>query len=125
MPAERREALLDEFEKSGVSGAEFARLAGLKYSSFQNWVQTRRRRRAPAGEASLAQDRVAGVASLARPAVRFLEATLADEGGGAMRGGAVWLELPGGARLRLEAPAQVDLAAELLRALELKLRRSC
>jgi len=28
VPAERREALLDEFEKSGMSGAKFARLAG-------------------------------------------------------------------------------------------------
>ncbi len=34
----RREALLDEFEKSGMSGAQFARLTGVKYSSFQNWV---------------------------------------------------------------------------------------
>src|SRR5712671_2986033 len=49
-PVDRREALLDEFERSGVSGAEFARLAGLKYSSFQNWVQMRRRARRQAGE---------------------------------------------------------------------------
>jgi hypothetical protein len=28
VPAERREALLDDFEKSGLSGSKFARLAG-------------------------------------------------------------------------------------------------
>lgn len=32
----RREALLDEFEKSGASGMKFARLVGIKYSTFAN-----------------------------------------------------------------------------------------
>lgn len=41
---ERREALLDEFGKSGLSGAEFARLSGVKYSTLQNWLQQRRSR---------------------------------------------------------------------------------
>ena len=40
--AQRREALLDEFERSGVSGAKFARLAGIKYATFANWVLQRR-----------------------------------------------------------------------------------
>lgn len=44
--AARREALLDEFERSGSSAMRFARLAGLKYSTFANWVQARRRKRA-------------------------------------------------------------------------------
>ena len=35
---EPREALLDEFEKSGMSGAKFARLAGVHYATFANWV---------------------------------------------------------------------------------------
>ena len=39
---ERREVLLDEFERSGVAGAKFARMAGTKYSTFANWVQKRR-----------------------------------------------------------------------------------
>ena len=38
VPVERREALLDEFEKSGMSGAKFARLAGIKYATFANWT---------------------------------------------------------------------------------------
>ena len=42
---ERREALLDEFERSGASGARFARLAGIKYATFANWVQKRRKQR--------------------------------------------------------------------------------
>ena len=43
VPAERRDALLDEFEKSGASGAQFARLAGIKYATFAGWVLKRRK----------------------------------------------------------------------------------
>ena len=45
LPARRREALLDEFERSGASGAKFARLAGIKYATFAGWVQKRRKQR--------------------------------------------------------------------------------
>jgi len=45
VPVERREALLDEFEKSGMSGAKFARLAGIKYATFANWTLARRKAR--------------------------------------------------------------------------------
>jgi len=44
-PVDRREALLDEFERSGVSGMKFAQLAGIKYATFANWIQKRRRTR--------------------------------------------------------------------------------
>jgi hypothetical protein len=39
---ERREALLEEFERSGMSGAKFARLAGIKYPTFMYWSKQRR-----------------------------------------------------------------------------------
>ena len=52
VPKERREALLDEFEQSGLSGVKFAQLAGVKYPTFALWVQKRRKhgsaQRAPA-----------------------------------------------------------------------------
>ncbi len=47
VPLERREALMDEFEKSGLSGAAFARLVGIKYATFANWTEQRRKARAP------------------------------------------------------------------------------
>jgi hypothetical protein len=99
---ERREALLDEFGKSGLSGAEFARLSGVKYSTLQNWLQQRRRRTAEPGSG----------------AVRLLEAVV--ESGGAMEAavgggvGGLLIELPGGSRMRVETLAQLHLAAELL-----------
>jgi len=36
-PRERREHLLDEFERSGLSGKKFAALAGIKYPTFATW----------------------------------------------------------------------------------------
>jgi len=42
-PLQRRHSLLEEFERSGLSGAKFAALAGIKYSTFANWLQKRRR----------------------------------------------------------------------------------
>jgi hypothetical protein len=43
-PLERREALVDEFEKSGMSGQAFAKWAGLNYQTFATWVQKRRKK---------------------------------------------------------------------------------
>jgi len=44
-PREHREMVLDEFERSGLSGERFATLAGIKYSTFATWAQKRRRQR--------------------------------------------------------------------------------
>jgi hypothetical protein len=44
-PPERREPLLDEFEKSGLSGAKFAALSGVKYQTFAAWATRRRQQR--------------------------------------------------------------------------------
>ena len=42
---ERREALLDEFERCGVSAAQFAKRVGVRYSTFAAWRQKRVQRR--------------------------------------------------------------------------------
>src|SRR5437867_490391 len=75
----RREALLDEFEKSGLSGAQFARLTGVNYSSFQNWVQQRRKKRGRAAKA-ISREGATGTG----PAVRLFEAVV--ESGGDLLG---------------------------------------
>jgi hypothetical protein len=103
VPRERQEALLAEFASSGLSAAEFARMAGVKYATFANWVQKRRRREAEAG--------VAGAS------VHLLEA-IVEEGGecrGRVQGIGLLLELPGGCRLRVETPMQLAMAAELIK----------
>ena len=47
MPRERMEALLREFETSGLTQAEFARRAGIKYPTFAGWVHARRAQPGP------------------------------------------------------------------------------
>lgn len=39
---EQREALLDAFESSGMSGTSFATAHGVKYQTFATWVQKRK-----------------------------------------------------------------------------------
>jgi transposase len=38
----QRDALLDEFERSGLKGAAFARMVGISYPTLANWIQKRR-----------------------------------------------------------------------------------
>jgi len=35
---DRREAILEEFDRSGMSGTEFARHFGIKYPTFASWM---------------------------------------------------------------------------------------
>lgn len=105
-PVERREQLLAEFERSGLSGSKFAALVGVKYSTFAGWVS---RRRKQAGNA--------GVAVKPVDSVRWLQAVVEQaQAPGELNG--VVLQLPGGARLHIHQANQVALAAALLRALE-------
>ncbi|MCW0220027.1 MAG: hypothetical protein OJI67_17005 [Prosthecobacter sp.] len=46
MPPERREALLAEFDRSGLTLTRFAELAGVRYSTFATWLHLRRSRKA-------------------------------------------------------------------------------
>lgn len=97
---EQRRLILDEFERSGVSAVEFARRAGLKYSTLAGW-RHRHRRSSRSGTV--------------RP-VRLLEAVLPISSLSAPA--ALPVLLPGGARLELSRAAQLPLAAALLRELE-------
>jgi hypothetical protein len=114
---ERREWLLDEFERSGVAGAEFARIAGIKYSTFATWVQ--RRRRATGGYPAPGKARIAAGTErrAALPGPRFVEAQI-EQGAPRLGGsGALRVELPCGARMEIADGSQARLAAALLRAL--------
>lgn len=109
VPKERREALLDEFERSGLSGVKFAQMAGIKYPTFAYWVSKRREaRRASASESE----------SGAQRSVGLVEAVLDRTAPGVMFGAAgLAIELPGGARVQVQSPLQLQMAAELLRLL--------
>lgn len=108
---ERREQLLDEFERSGLSGAKFAALTGLKYPTFAAWVQRRRRHRGAKGKINAPAEEAC--------TVRWLEAVVQQAGASAGSGRVVLqVHLPGGGRLEVASVEQVPLAAALLRAME-------
>ena len=102
VPRERQEALLDEFERSGLSGAKFAAFCGVKYPSFAGWVQRRKKQRAAGGATGGNGGEV-----------QWVEAVV----GGSAPGGALTLHLPGGARMEITHRTQLPLATELLRVL--------
>jgi transposase-like protein len=107
--AERREALLDEWERSGTSLPEFARLVGVKYATLAGWRAKRQRQRMAAPPPAVRRE-------LAAPAVQLFEA-LVEAPSSASGGGALVVELPGGGRARVSAPEQVPWTAQLLRLL--------
>lgn len=47
-PRELRDAVLDEFERSGMPATQFAALLGVKYPTFASCVQQRRKSRGDA-----------------------------------------------------------------------------
>jgi hypothetical protein len=103
--------LLDEFEHSGLSGAKFAALVGIKYPTFASWVLRRRRHSSPDKKPRPLSDPAAPV--------RWLEAvvdkTLAQAAGNSST---VIVELPCGARFGIATAAQAAMAAALVRAWE-------
>ena len=96
---ERRALLLAEFDRSGVSGARFAKMAGIKYQTFANWLHVRRRQ-APGGSRK----------AKGRKTVTWVEAVVPATA-------SLRVELPGGAWLEVSSAAQARTAAMLLRAL--------
>jgi hypothetical protein len=105
---EQREALLDAFAGSGLSGPRFAALHGVNYQTLAGWFQ-RRKRTGPAESA-------------ARP-LTLLPVVRADIGIGSGPERALEVLLPGGARLAVTCRTQIALVVELVR--ELQQARAC
>jgi hypothetical protein len=95
---ERREALLAQFDRSGLSGARFARMAGIKYPTFAGWLHQRRGR--DAGPKRPGSVTWVEAAVPPEPAARPLR-----------------VQLPGGAWMEPASPAQCRDAALLLKEL--------
>jgi hypothetical protein len=111
-PRERREALLDEFERSGLSGRKFAELTGIKYQTFATWAQKRRRERKQYPAAPKLSPKPVSQ-------VRWLEAVVEQNKLPAGSSQSVLVvHLSGGARMEIVDAAQAALAAVLLRSLE-------
>jgi len=101
-------APLAEFACSGLSAAAFAQMAGIKYPTFANWRQQRRKAQGSSVGAP-AETRARG------GAIRLLEAVVENHPAQAIGSGAgLVIELPGGGRLMVPSPAHLAMAAELL-----------
>jgi len=108
---QRREELLIEFDRSAMTGRQFAAWAGIKHSTFANWQRLRRKAPCPALPAPEGQG---------SGGPRWLEAVV----DGPRRGGpaarsvvGLIVQGPGGLRLELSGEDQVPLAVRLLREL--------
>ena len=101
---EQREALLDEFERSGLSGRRFAEMVGIVPVTFSAWVCQRRRILATAKKS----------AGRIEP-VTLLEAVVEERCSAALSvPESVVLELEGGAKIEVRTREQMALVAELL-----------
>lgn len=119
VPAERREELLNEFERSGISAMRFAKMAGVNYATFANWRQKRRKAKAQGQEA--AHEDLVGASG----SVRLFEAFMEPGRSAAASIGGLAIELSSGARMVVASPAQLRMAAELIGMLGQNTRRSC
>jgi hypothetical protein len=100
-PRAKQEAILDEYEHSGMSGPEFAQYLGIKYQTFATWVQKRRKRKS-------------GGLVVGQGLVSWLEAEVGNEESRAGNAGLV-VELGGGAKMRVGDEREAKLAAVVLR----------
>lgn len=102
-PRTKQEEILAEYDRSGMSGQQFAKYHGIKYQTFATWVQKRRKRES------------AGVAGASAPVLGWVEAEVgsADSEGSQVCASLV-VELGRGAALRVGDEKEAKLAATLL-----------
>ena len=79
IPKAQREALLDEFERSGLKGKPFAKLVGVNYQTFAVWIQNRRRARGDYAAAAITKTQAPAAVRSPRP-LRLIEAVSASHG---------------------------------------------
>lgn len=96
---QQRDAVLDAYEASGLSGPEFSRTHGLKYQTFATWRQRRREQLEDGGSKP----------APAQQSITLVEATPAERPADTLR-----IDLPGGARMQINSGHQTRIAAQLL-----------
>ena len=105
-PPEKREAMLAEYDRSGMTGAQFARSVGVRYSTLMYWLQ-RRRKETGQGEQ---------VATPRQDHPRWLEARVEGE---VPKSENIMVEMGGGVCVLVGNRTQAAQAGELLRAMGL------
>jgi hypothetical protein len=118
---EHREALLDEFERGGMSGLAFAKHHGLNYPTFANWIQKRRRARGDYEKLNCC--RGGKMPEPRKLAMTLAEVTMVPQKNAPIvieaksppsSAAVLRIDLPNGASVELKHPAQLPLLVELL-----------
>jgi transposase-like protein len=104
-PPEKREAMLAEYDRSGMTGAQFARFVGVRYSTLMYWLQKRRK----SGHRE-------EMATPRRDHPGWLEARVEGE---VVKSENMVVEVGGGVRILVSNRTQAALAGEVLRAMGL------
>jgi hypothetical protein len=107
---ERRELLLERYDRSGMSGVKFAEYIGIKYSTLAYWLQSRRRKR----EREKLLLKAGAEAASSQSNGAWIEAVVENGSQPRVQGGALRIYFAGGAYCQISSRAEVALAAELL-----------
>jgi hypothetical protein len=126
----QREALMDEYERSGLTGPKFAQVAGVCYQTFAGWMQKRRRARGDyTSSAVLAPSAQTGSGP---PLIRWVEAETETCANGAAAAQpeagtetVLVVTMAAGVRAELRHASQVPLLVELVRQLNAHRKKSC
>jgi hypothetical protein len=107
---ERCESLLEEYDRSGMSGVKFAQYVGIKYSTLAYWLQSRRRHR----EREKLLLKAGADTEVGRSNRAWIEAVVENGAQRRVQGGALRIYFAGGAYCQISSGAEAALAAELL-----------
>jgi len=107
---ERRQALLEECDRSGMSAVKFAQYIGIKYSTLAYWLQSRRRQRQK--EKSLIKADAGTEPGRSNGA--WIEAVVESPSGPGVSVGALRIYFAGGAYCQIRNSKEAALAADLL-----------
>ena len=113
---ERRELLLEQYDRSGMSGVKFAEYIGIKYSTLAYWLQSRRRKR----EREKLLLKAGTDTEPSKSNGGWIEAVVENGSQPRVQGGALRIYFAGGAYCQISSAAEVAMAAELLGRLALK-----
>jgi hypothetical protein len=110
MTPEKRQELLEEFDKSGLSAPKYAALTGLKYQTFAGWLIQRRKQR---------DGMVPAVHPDKQPTVQWLETVIEKaQAAQTVPSSNLIVRLPSGVMIEVANAAHAALVGEVLRSWE-------
>jgi len=107
---ERRELLLEQYDRSGMSGVKFAQYVGIKYSTLAYWLQSRRRHR----EREKLLMKAGADTEVSKSNGAWIEAVVEKGSAPRVSTGALRIYFAGGAYCQISSATEAALAVELL-----------